>query len=349
MMSTDQAVFQVGSPHRTKPSKISVQRQTASSRIALAVCALAIVMMAAMPWWADPGTIRRVIEFSCYLAIAQMWNLLAGYSGLVSVGPQAFIGAGGYALYVLALKFGVNPFLGVGLSVVLPTFLAVPTYALLHRLDGPYFAIGTWVIAEAVRLLTTNLDYVNNGAGLTLRVMSRYNAHEREVGMIFLCVFLLLTTVGGILWLLRSRYGLALTAMRDNPIAAESQGVNVRRLRFVVFVLAAAGSGLAGAIYYMAQLRITPASGFNPQWASVCVFIVMVGGIGSIEGPIIGALIYFIADRFFSQYGATYMVVLGIITVLVALYARGGVWGLICRVSDAPWFPVGRKLVRSPD
>jgi branched-chain amino acid transport system permease protein len=162
-------------------------------------------------------------------------------------------------------------------------------------------------------------------------------------------VILLLTTVGGLLSLLRSRHGLALTAMRDNPIAAESQGVNVRRLRFIVFVLAAAGSGLAGAIYYMAQLRITPASGFNPQWASVCVFIVMVGGIGSIEGPIIGALIYFIADRFFSQYGATYMVVLGVITVLVALYARGGVWGLICRFVDAPWFPIGRRLVRSPD
>lgn len=136
-MSADHAVFEVGRAHRTKPSKVSVQRQTVSSRIALAVCALAIVVMAAMPWWADSGTIRRVVEFNCYLAIAQMWNLLAGYSGLVSVGPQAFIGAGGYALYVLALKFGINPFLAVGLSVVLPTLLAVPTYALLHRLTGP--------------------------------------------------------------------------------------------------------------------------------------------------------------------------------------------------------------------
>ena len=347
-MSADEAVFDVVRTHRAKASQVRVQRQTVSSRIALAICALAIFVMGTMPWWADSGTIRRVVEFSCYLAIAQMWNLLAGYSGLVSVGPQTFIGAGGYGLYVLALNFGVNPFLAVGLSVVLPTLLAVPTYALLHRLDGPYFAIGTWVVAEAVRLLTTNLDYVNNGAGLTLRVMSRYSAHEREVGMMFLCAILLLATVGGVLLLLRSRYGLALTAMRDNPVAAESQGVNVRRLRFIVFVLAAAGSGFAGAIYYMAQLRITPASGFNPQWASVCVFIVMVGGIGSIEGPIIGALIYFIADRFFSQYGATYMVVLGVITVVIALYARGGVWGLVCRFRDAPWFPIGRRLVRSP-
>ena len=336
-MSADQAVFEVGRAQRTKPSKVSVQRQTVSSRIALALCALAIVVMAAMPWWADSGTIRRVVEFSCYLAIAQMWNLLAGYSGLVSVGPQAFIGAGGYALYVLALKFGINPFLAVGLSVVLPTLLAVPTYAVLHRLDGPYFAIGTWVVAEAVRLLTTNLDYVNNGAGLTLRVMSRYSAHEREVGMIFLCVILLLTTVGGLLWLLRSRYGLALTAMRDNPIAAESQGVDVQRLRFIVFVLAAAGSGLAGAIYYMAQLRITPASGFNPQWASVCISTTMVGGAlaqsradhrrpdllhrRSDSSPIRRDL----HDRARGRHG-----------VGRAAYARGE-YQLICRFGDAPW------------
>lgn len=344
-MTTSNSAIDAG-PFRLMPAQ--VDRQTLSSRIALSLCLVALVLMIAMPWWATSGTIRRVVELSCYLAIAQMWNLLAGYSGLVSVGPQAFIGAGGYALYVLSLKFGMNPFLAVGFSMILPALLAVPAYGLLHRLDGPYFAIGTWVVAEAVRLLTTNLDYVNAGAGLTLRVMSQFNAHQRDIGLIWLSAALLVITVGGLFWLLRSRYGLALTAMRDNPAAAESQGVNVRRLRLVVFILAAAGSGLAGAVYYTAQLRITPASGFNSQWASICVFIVMVGGIGSIEGPIIGALIYFIADRFFSEYGATYMVVLGVITVLIALYARAGIWGLICRAVDAPWFPIGRKLVRPP-
>jgi branched-chain amino acid transport system permease protein len=347
-MSAMSEVALYSRPQALALTPVRVERQTVSSRIALALGVVAIAAMLAMPWWSNAGTMRRVVELSCYLAIAQMWNLLAGYSGLVSVGSQAFIGAGGYALYVLSLKFGINPFLAVGPSVILPTLLAVPAYALLHRLDGPYFAIGTWVVAEAVRLLTTNLDYVNAGAGLTLRVMSQFTAHQRDIGLIWLSAALLVVTVGGLFWLLQSRYGLALTAMRDNPVAAESQGVNVRRLRLVVFVLAAAGSGLAGAIYYMAQLRITPASGFNPQWASVSVFIVMVGGIGSIEGPIIGALIYFLADRFFSQYGATYMVVLGVVTVLIALYARTGVWGLICRVADAPWFPIGRRLIRSP-
>lgn len=326
----------------------TVERHTLSSRIAMGVSVALLVAMATMPWWADSGSIRRVVELSCYIAIAQMWNLLAGYAGLVSVGQQAFIGAAGYTLFVLATKFGINVFLAVGLSVIVPAILAVPTYALLHRLEGPYFAIGTWVVAEVFRLFTSNLDYVNAGAGMTLRVMSRYSTHQREVGIIWLCTVLLLLTVGGSYALLRSRHGLALTAMRDSPVAAESQGVNVRRLRFLIYVAAAVGTGLAGAIYYMAQLRITPSAGYDSNWASISIFIVMIGGIGSIEGALIGGLFYFVADRFFNQYGDVYMVVLGLLTLMMVLFSRGGIWGQICRFVDAPLFPIGRKLIRSP-
>ncbi|MBR0858064.1 branched-chain amino acid ABC transporter permease [Bradyrhizobium liaoningense] len=328
---------------------VHVQRHTLSSRIAMSLSVVALMALVAMPWWADSGWIRWAVELSCYIAIAQMWNLLAGYAGLVSVGQQAFIGAAGYALFVLCQKFGVNPFLAVPLAMIVPAILSVPTYLLLHRLDGPYFAIGTWVVAEAVRLVTTNLDFVNAGAGLTLRVMTQYRLHEREIAMTILCAILLLVTVGGSYWLLRSRHGLALTAMRDNPVSAGSQGVNVSRLRFLVFIAAAVGTGFAGAIYYMAQLRITPASGYDPKWASISIFIVMVGGIGSIEGAIIGALLYFFADRFFSQYGAIYMVVLGCLTLFMAIYARGGIWGFVSSRFDAPWFPVGRRLVLPDD
>jgi branched-chain amino acid transport system permease protein len=268
----------------TVNAPVRVQRHTVSSRIALSLSVLALAAMVSMPWWAEPGKVRWAIEFSCYLAIAQMWNLLAGYAGLVSVGQQAFMGVAAYTMFVLSLNFGVSPFLAAGLCLVVPAILAVPTYALVHRLDGPYFAIGTWVVAEAFRLFTSNLDYVNAGAGLTLRVMTHYSLHERQVGMILLSALLLLATVGGSYWLLRSRHGLALTAMRDNPVAAASQGVNVKRLRFLIYVAAAVGTGFAGAVYYMAQLRITPASGYDSNWASVCIFIVMVGGIGSIEG-----------------------------------------------------------------
>ena len=322
-----------------------VARATTSSRIAMTLGIVVLVALVAMPWWATSGNIRWAIELCCYIAIAQMWNLLAGYAGLVSVGQQAFIGVAGYMLFVLAQNFGVNPFVAVFLSLIAPAVLAVPTYLLLRRLDGPYFAIGTWVVAEAVRLATSNIDYVNAGAGMTLRVMTPYSQHEREVAFVILCAVLLLATIGGSYWLLRSRHGLALTAMRDNPVAAASQGVNVGRLRFCIFVAAAVGTGLAGAIYYMAQLRITPGAGFDPFWASMAIFIVMVGGIGSIEGAILGALIYFFADRLFGEFGSAYLIVLGLLTLVIALYARGGVWGLLQKLGDHPWFPVRRKLI----
>jgi len=327
------------------PPAVRVQRRTASSIVAAVVSLAALGGIASMPLWATQGQIRDVVELCCYIAVAQMWNLLAGYAGIVSVGQQAFVGVAAYALFIMAQLWGLNPFVAVVLAMIAPVLLAIPTYGLLHRLDGPYFAIGTWVIAEVMRLATSVFGYVNAGAGMSLRVMASYSATERAVGVSILCALMLLVTVGGSYWLLRSRYGLALIALRDNPVAAASQGVAVGRLRFLIWVAAAAGTGLAGAIYFMAQLRITPPSAYDPNWANIAIFIVMVGGLGSLEGVIIGALIYFFADRWFGEYGATYLVVLGLLTLFMALFARGGIWGLICRRVDAPWFPTRRILV----
>lgn len=323
-----------------------VERLTRSSRLALGTSAALLLLMLSLPWWADSGVMRSVIELSCYIVLAQMWNLLAGYAGLVSVGQQAFIGISGYAMFILANKLGVNPFLASVLCLVAPALLAIPAYALLHRLEGPYFAIGTWVVSEVCRLLATLSDSVGSGSGMTLRAMSQFTPAQREFGTVWLCAGMLVAALGGSYWLLRSRYGLALTAMRDNPVSAASQGVDVQRLRFLVYVAAAVGTGMVGAVYYMSALRISPGAGFDANWTSICIFIVMVGGIGSIEGPIIGALIYFAADRLFSRYGAAYMVVLGLMTLGMALFARKGLWGLWSQRVDAPWFPVRRRLVK---
>lgn len=331
------------------PPMALVQRHTRSSRGAMALCVLALATMLSMPWWADSGLIRAVVELSCYIVVAQMWNLLAGYAGLVSVGQQAFIGMAGYAMFVLANKFGVDPFLASALCLAVPALLAVPAYALLHRLDGPYFAIGTWVVSEVCRLFASSLDYVGSGSGMTLSAMGKYGLAQREFGMLWLCAAMLLFAVGGSYALLRSRYGLALTAMRDNPVSAASQGVDVKRLRFLIYLAAAVGTGMVGAVYYLSALRISPSAGFDPNWSSICIFIVMVGGIGSIEGPLIGALLYFAADRLFGRFGATYMVVLGLMTLCMALFARGGLWGLWCKRVDAPWFPLRRRLLRRSD
>ena len=323
-----------------------VERMTLSGRVAILAGALALGAIVSMPWWASQGLIRDVITLACFIAVAQMWNMLAGYAGLVSVGQQAFVGVAAYAMFVMAQSWGINPFIAVGLCLIAPGLLAVPIYLLLHRLEGPYFAIGTWVVAEALRLVATNMPMLNGGAGMSLRVMTQFSAHERAIAGSILAALLLLVTVGGSYLLLRSRYGLALTAMRDNPVAARSQGIDVQRLRFLIFVAAAIGTGFAGAVYFMVQLRITPPSAFDMNWANLAIFIVMVGGIGSIEGVLIGAVIYFFADRWFGEYGASYLIVLGLLTLMTALFFREGLWGLWRRTFDAPWFPTRRTLIQ---
>ncbi|MFN3321779.1 MAG: ABC transporter permease subunit, partial [Allorhizobium sp.] len=170
----------------TSPS-ILVHRHTRSSRIAIMVALLLVLSIPTMPFWASSGHIRLIVELSCLIAIAQMWNLLAGYGGMVSVGQQAFIGAGGYSLFVLSTYGGLNPFLAVPLAMILPALLAAPSYLLLRKLDGPYFAIGTWVLAEVFRLVTGNLSMVNAGSGMTLRAMGQFTAHQREIGLTILC------------------------------------------------------------------------------------------------------------------------------------------------------------------
>lgn len=327
-------------------SNYRVARMTLSGRVALVLFSVALVGICAMPWWASQGLIRDVVTLACYIAVAQMWNMLAGYGGVVSVGQQAFVGVAAYAMFVFAQIFGVNPFLAVFLSLIAPAILAVPIYGLLHRLEGAYFAIGTWVVAEALRLIATNMPMLNGGAGMSLRVMTQFSAHERAVASSLLAAALLLVTLGGSYLLLRSRYGIALTAMRDNPVAAASQGVDVGRLRLLIFIATAVGTGFAGAVYFMAQLRITPPSAFDANWANLAIFIVMVGGIGSLEGVIIGAVIYFFADRWFGEYGASYLIVLGLLTLVCALYFRGGIWGLWSKWVSAPWFPTRRRLIR---
>ena len=192
-----------------------VRLQTTSGTITIALGCAVIVAIVAMPWWASQGTIRDVVQICCYIAIAQMWNLLAGYAGLVSVGPQNFIGVSAYMMFVMAQLWGINPFLSVLLCLIAPLIVAIPTYGLLHRLEGAYFAIGTWVVAEAFRLATSIFSYVKSGMGMSLRVMTDYSASERAVGVCLLSALLLLITIGGSYWLLRSRYGLALAAMRD--------------------------------------------------------------------------------------------------------------------------------------
>jgi branched-chain amino acid transport system permease protein len=321
-----------------------VERATAASRIGAGFAVLLLAAGISLPWWSDAGTMRLLVEFFCFLVMAQMWNLLAGYGGLVSIGQQAYLGLGGYALFALANHAGLNPFLCVPLAGLFAALVAWPTAKLVFRLHGGYFAIGTWAVAEVFRLLLANVATFGGGSGQSLRAMAAIPRETREPVAYLMALAAAVAAIAVVYLLLRSRHGLALTAIRDSEVASASQGIDVAFTKFWVYIVSAAGFGVVGALYYMNILRISPNAAFDVNWTAYVIFIVVIGGIGTIEGPIVGTLLFFLLRETLSEFGAWYLIALGLIAVVVMLYFPGGLWGAVSKKFDLHLFPVRRWL-----
>lgn len=334
-----------------QPHPFEVTRSTASSWVGLAVSAIVIIALASVPMWSSNDLMRMLIEFFLYLALAYLWNFLAGYAGLVSVGQQAFVGLGGYGLFALAVYADISPLLAIPIVGIIAAIISVPIAGLLFRLRGAYFAIGSWVVAEVFRLLAVLSQSVGGGSGMSLpaRIVLDIarTPHDRYVIIYWTALTLLLVILLLIVFVLRSRYGLALTAIRDNELAARSNGVDVGRVKLVMYVLTAFGTAMVGAMIFLQRLRISPDSGFSlNDWTAIVIFIVVIGGLGSFEGPIIGTLIYFLLRETLANLGPIYLMILGAVAILVMLRARKGVWGLIRARLNWQLLPLQLRVVR---
>ena len=323
---------------------VVVHRATRASRIAGVAAAVVVLVLASFPAWADPSTLRLFVEFACLLALAQMWNLLAGYGGLVSVGQQGYLGVGGYALVAAADLGGLNPFVCVPLAGAVAALVAVPTSKVVFRLQGGYFAIGTWVVAESLRLVASNTAAVGGGTGTSLISIREFPKAMRESVTFWIALAVAVGAVAALYWLLRSRHGLALTAIRDSERAAASQGVDIAATKFWVYVIAAFGCGVVGALYFLVNLRISPDAAFGVSWTAFVIFIVVIGGIGTIEGPIIGTLLFFVLRETLADFGTWYLIVLGLVAVVVMVRFPRGLWGYVAERFDLHLFPVRRRL-----
>ena len=239
----------------------------------------------------------------------------------------------------------MNPFLAVPIAAILAMLVALPVSLVAFRLQGGYFAIGTWVIAEVFRLSIANVSAVGGGSGTSLTALRGIEKATRGSVTFWLCLVGAVAAVGLVYWFLRSRQGLALLAIRDSEIASESQGVNVGATKLGVYLVAAFGAGLAGALYFLGNLRISPDAAFSVNWTAFCIFIVMIGGIGTIEGPIVGVLLFYLLSNLFSDYGTWYLVGLGLLAIVVTIVFPQGLWGWISHRFDLHFFPVQRRLV----
>ncbi len=308
------------------------------------VALAAVVVLAILPYVVFSSTTNLLVNVFILIIMASMWNLLAGYAGLVSVGQQAFVGLGAYAILILAQR-GVNPFLSLPIAVIATAAIGVPVWWLVSRLRTAYFAIATWVIASVCYLVIVRFPSLGGGTGTAIPgVLLTMNSNLRLAYTYWAALIVLVASVGGIYMILRSRIGLVLTAVRDDEVAARSSGGRVGRVQRFVFVVAAAGCGGAGALLAISELNVEPTAAFSVKFSAQMIFATIIGGIGTIEGPILGAIIFYALQQWLANYGTWYFIVLGLVAIAVALWARRGLWGLVTDRFNIRIFPVGYWL-----
>ncbi len=328
---------------------VTVRFSNRSSQIGLALAAPVVVALIAAPFWGERDTLRLLGEIYTYVALASLWNLLAGYAGLASIGQQTFVGLGGYALFLVALQTGLNPLIGIPIAAVVAGAISVPVILLLLRLRGAQFTIGSWVIAEIFFQVFLQMPAVGGASGISLpaKVVRTIAANRdgREHLIYWIALGIALLTIVAIVTLLRTRWGLALAAIRDNELAARSNGMDVNRTRLVAFVVAACVTGMVGAVIFLQKLTVTPVSAFSiNDWTVNVIFITVIGGIGRVEGPIIGTIIFFALRQTLADYGSIYVIALGVAAIAIMLKAPRGLWGFVADRYGWQFFPLTRRV-----
>jgi branched-chain amino acid transport system permease protein len=295
---------------------------------------LALLIGAVLPLFGGNADRQLGLEFAATLTLATLWNLLAGYAGVLSIGQQAFVGLGGYLLFALVVFAGLPALAAIPLAAIACGLIAIPSARLLFRLRGPFFAIGSWVLAEVFRLSFAQVSALGGGSGMSLPIMSILDiSHSRPTRLLLfyaVAAVLALATNLLVFLLLKSRFGLGLTAIRDSESAASSLGVDVLWLKQIVYVIVGAATGLTGALLFLQNVRISPDAAFSlNDWTANVIFIVVIGGIGRLEGPLIGCLVFFGIRAVFADYGAWYLIGLGGLAIAMMLLAPAGIAGLL--------------------
>lgn len=294
--------------------------------IYLAMLAILIIL----PFLGIPRTTANFFYlFFIYLTMANMWNLLAGYSGLVSLAQPAFIGIAGYVLVVLTWN-GMPFYLGFIAAPIICGLFAMVISVPVFRMSGLYFAIGTLVIPEVLRLTfflwqIVPGELVGRGSGYVIRGTDGLTSNH---------VYLFALTVGvaSILlmnYILKSKLGMGLLGIRDSARAAASCGVNVYKVKLSSFIISAAVTGIAGVVFYLNQGYIEPNSAFGLRWTMIIMLSVAIGGMGTERGPIIGAAVITLLHFILGRYPGVSMVIQGVILLGIMLLAPQGLLPLV--------------------
>ncbi len=321
---------------------VRVTRSRRSAVWAGAVAVVGVAVLAYVPYLFYSSTTSLMVQFFLLLIMASMWNLLAGYAGLVSVGQQAFIGLGAYFVLILA-KQGMSPFLTIPVVTIAGAVVGLVVWWLVSRLRSGYFAITMWVIASVCMLVIIQVSSLGGGTGIGLPGLTQ-TATLLSADSYWATLIVTVVAIGAIYLLLRSRLGLVLTAIRDDETGARSIGARVSSVQRLVFLVAAAGCAAAGALYAISPQFIVPSAAFSVSFTAEMIFITIIGGIGTIEGPVIGTVVFFVLQQTMASYGTWYWIVLGLVAITIAIWAPRGIWGLFAERTGVRLFPVGYYL-----
>jgi branched-chain amino acid transport system permease protein len=343
-----------------EPRSTTVAIATPLSRVFALAAATVLIALIVLPAFASRSLVQDLVFIFYMLTLAQFWNLLAGYAGLVSVGQQTFVGLGGYLLFALTVMAGLDPLVAILLAGVVAAVFAVPTAFVVFRLEGAYFAIGTWVMAEVYRLVFAQVKELGGGTGTSLppsitntvvgldlirHLLDLRTPAARDVLSYWVALAIAAGSALAIYLVLRSRRGLALAAIRDATTAAQSVGVDIFRAKLWIYVFAAAGTGMVGALIYLQKARISPDAAFSVlDWTAYVIFIVVIGGIGTLEGPIVGVAVFYLMQTYLASFGSWYLILLGALAIATMLFAPKGIWGHFSQRFGVVLFPVQRRV-----
>jgi branched-chain amino acid transport system permease protein len=291
---------------------------------------VAVVLLAVLPVAGLPASwTLYLLIFLIYLAMSNMWNLVAGYTGLISLAPPAFIGLAGYTLAITSWLY--VPWWGglLGGAVIAGIFAFVISFA-VFRLSGVYFTIGTLVVPEILRIVfylwrPVGGVLAGGGAGYTIKGLTSLSITD----IYWLALVVGVLSIVTIRIILRSNLGLGIFAIRDNQRAAASSGVNTFRIKLYPFIISAVITGLAGGIFFLYQPFIEPVSTFNVKWTMIILLATVIGGLRTEGGPIIGSIIYVFLYFLLSNYGNYSLLIQGIILVVIMLLSPQGIVGML--------------------
>jgi len=303
----------------------------------LAAIVLFVLAVGCVPLFTASGSTLNFVMMALYATlIAQAWNMLGGFGGQFSFGHAMFFGSGAYIQAIAQLQGGINAWVALALAIAGAACVGLATGALSFRygLKGSYFALVTLAFAEVFRIVALSVSFTGGGVGLMVPLREAPSNLQFATRSGYLWVMLALVAAALLVtwWLRNGRFGAWLQAVRDNEDAARAVGVNPFRVKLGAIGISAAFMGAAGAFYVQVFQYIDPAIAFGPATSIEALVGAIVGGMGTLWGPVLGALVlHLLAEltrNLFGELPGLNMVIYGTVLVLIVIFLPRGIAGI---------------------